>query len=239
MQAYKFLSKGGIGRFSNFAWPQPHGGEPGEWASGRPVELCLTGIHACRAVDLTEWIDDELWELELDGAIREELSMVVAERGRLVRRVDAWDAGCAEAFAVDCTWRARAITVRALRRDGAASDADGLEAAAELIDMQILAARASTRPDATSAAVAGYAADAVAIALGRRPDEWQLAVALAEPAPEKSPSAVASNVAWVVAHIAALDLIAETGDDAAYASGFAAERAWQLRWLKERLGLRF
>jgi hypothetical protein len=238
MRAFKFLSKGAIGRFSDFAWPQPERDEHGAWVSGGLPELCLVGVHACRLTDLTEWIDDELWEIELDGEIREELSMVVGERGRLVRRVDEWDSSCAEEFTQACIWRARATTVRALRRDAVDSEADRLEAAEDIVDVQLLGAIASRHPEAPSAAVAGYAADAVAIARGRRPDEWRLSIAFADVLPPETASARAANVGWVVAHIAALDLMAETGDDAAYPSGFAAERAWQLRWLKERLELR-
>ena len=237
MHAYKFLASGGAGRFSGFEWPRPEGDEPGAWVSDGPVAVCLTGVHACRVTDLPDWLDDELWEVELDGEVREEASMVVGERGRLVRRLEAWDALAAAALADECAWRARTIAVRALRRDGAAAEADRLETVDDLVDMQILAALASRRPEASSAIAAGFAADAVALARGQRPDTWDLAVALAEPAPAQTPAATAANLTFVLAHVAGLDAVAETGDEAAYASGFAAERAWQVRWLTERLRL--
>ena len=164
--------------------------------------------------------------------------MIVGERGRLVRRVDAWDVRTAADLADECAWRARTFAVRALRRDGAAPEADRLEAADDLVDMQILAALASRRPEESSATAAGFAADAVALARGQRPDTWDLAVALAEPAPAQTPAATAANLAFVVAHVAGIDSVAETGDAAAYASGFAAERAWQLSWLEDRLAVR-
>jgi hypothetical protein len=238
MRTYKFLTEGGAGRFSGFAWPQPEGDQPGAWVSAEgSVSVCRTGVHACRVMDLLDWIDDELWEIELAGEVTEEPSMLVGERGRLLRRIDSWDTATASALADDCAWRARTIAVRAFRRDGLAAEADRLEAVGDLFDMQIVAALASRRPEAASATAAAFAADAVALARGQRPETWDLAVALADPAPAQTPAATAANLAYVVAHAAGLDAVAETDDEASYASGFAAERAWQLRWLSERLAL--
>lgn len=239
MLAYKFLANGGTGRFSGFEWPAPVDGEPGAWVSAEgSIAVCVSGVHACRVADLPDWIDDELWTIELSGEIREESSMVVGERGRLLQRVDGWDEQAAADFADACAWRARDAAARALRRDGALAQAEQLESTDDLVDMQIVAALASRTPAPTSAVVAGYAADAVALAHGQRPDTWDLAVALAEPAPAQTPAATAANLGFVVAHVAAVDAAAEAGDESVYATGFARERAWQLHWLKERLGLR-
>jgi hypothetical protein len=237
MHAYKFLAAGCRGRFSDFEWPQPVGGEPGAWVDAGSIDECLTGVHACRATDLLDWIDDELWLVELDGAVEEQASMVIAERGRLLRRIAEWNDAAAAAFADDCAWRARNAAVRALRHDGAAAEADRLDAVEDLIDMQIVAALASRRPEAASATAAAFVADAVALARGQRPETWDLAVALAEPAPAQTPAATAANLAFVVAHAAAAAALAETGDDTAYAKAFAAERAWQLEWFRSRLPL--
>ena len=237
MHAYKFLASGSRGRFSDFEWPQPAGDAPGAWVDAGSVDECLTGVHACRTTDLPDWIDDELWLVELDGAVEEHASMVVAERGRLLRRVDEWDAAAAAAFADACAWRARGVAVRALRHDGADAEADRLAAVDDHIDMQIVAALASRRPEGASATATAFAADAVALARGQRPETWDLAVALAEPAPAQTPAATAANLAFVVAHTAGAAAAAETGDEAAYANAFAAERAWQLEWLREHLPL--
>ena len=240
MRAYKFLAAGGAGRFSGFDWPVPAGDEPGAWVSADgSLAVCVNGLHACRVENLLDWIDDELWEVELEGEVTEEATMVVGQRGRLARRIKGWDAPTASAFADACAWRAREIAVCAFRRDGLAIDADRLAAADDLIDMQIVSALASKRPEASAstATAAAFAADAVALARGQRPETWDLAVALAEPAPVQTPAATAANLAFVVAHAAGLDAVAEGGDEAAYASGFATERAWQLGWLTEKLGL--
>jgi len=95
--AYKFLARGARGPVTGLAWPTV-----GRWleASG-PVSLCRDGVHACRADQLAYWLHEELWRVELDGEQIDGPDCVVAGRGRLVQRVDAWsEAGGAQRFAV-------------------------------------------------------------------------------------------------------------------------------------------
>ena len=47
------------------------------------------------------WTGKTLWEIELDGQIVEERSKVVASRGRLVRRIDAWENEVRDAISRD------------------------------------------------------------------------------------------------------------------------------------------
>ena len=47
------------------------------------------GIHACRTNDLAYWLNQELWEIELDGSIQESHRKIVSLRGRLLQRLDA------------------------------------------------------------------------------------------------------------------------------------------------------
>jgi hypothetical protein len=118
--AYKFLRAGGVGPFSHHAWPLPDGDRPGGWVAGvAATELCRTAVHACRVGDLPWWLQDELWEAELDGEIATGRHKVMAPRGRLLRRVEAWDAACAQRFADACAMRARDHAVAALDRAGA------------------------------------------------------------------------------------------------------------------------
>jgi hypothetical protein len=85
LKAYKFLCEGATGVLSGFTWPV------GDWVV---VEGDLVpsrrGVHACRHRDLAYWLDEELWEVELDGEVQELDRLVVARAGRLVRRIDAW-----------------------------------------------------------------------------------------------------------------------------------------------------
>ena len=104
MIAYKFLRDDGTGVFTRFAWPLPDGG-PGEWVQA-PILTCQSGIHACRVSDLPLWLGRALYEIELADRIVEEHTKIVASRGRLVRRVDAWDDDTRAAYARDCADRA-------------------------------------------------------------------------------------------------------------------------------------
>jgi len=225
-RAFKFLTHGARGRFSRFEWPRPDAG-PGEWVDAGPVIAdCAQGVHACRVSDLPGWIDDELWVVELDGEVVERESMLIARRGRLLVRVEAWGAEAQRAFAEACVWRARDAVVAHLRRSGFLDEADALAAAPDLAALQAYARDAAL---ATGDDAAAFVADAVSLLDGDRPDRWRSegGSSVAQP-----PSATAANLGFVVAHV-----IAQIPNTDSYESAFAAERAWQVRWLVAQLGL--
>jgi hypothetical protein len=113
MIAYKFLSDEGLGRFSEARWPLPVAGAPGAWLEASlPLAPCVRGIHALRACDLPFWLDRQLYEIELAGEIVAAASMVVAQRGRLVRRVDAWNEASWAALGDFCKQRTQANAER-------------------------------------------------------------------------------------------------------------------------------
>ena len=107
MIAYKFLRSDGSSVFTRFTWPLPHGG-PGPWVDAA-VDPCRSGIHACRHADLPLWLGRALYEIELDGAIQEEATKVVAPRGRLLRRIDAWDEATRDEYTRVCADRAHEL----------------------------------------------------------------------------------------------------------------------------------
>lgn len=104
MIAYKFLRSDGTGVFTRFPWPLPDGA-PGAWVEA-PIVACRSGVHACRARDLPLWLGRELYEIELDGEIIGEPTKVVASRGRLTRRIGAWDDAARAAYTRACAERA-------------------------------------------------------------------------------------------------------------------------------------
>ena len=107
MIAYKFLRPGAIGPFSGFAWPTPRDGEPGPWVvAGLEAGSCRDGVQACSATDLTRWIREELWAVELDGEIEEGPYKLRASRARLLLPVDGWEGATAH-LAEACATRAR------------------------------------------------------------------------------------------------------------------------------------
>jgi hypothetical protein len=155
VRAYKFLKSGGVGPFSRYAWPLPRNGRAGAWViSGGGTVLCHSGIHACRLADLPWWLQDELWEAELDGEVAAGRHKVTAPRARLVRRVDAWDAACARRFGDACALRAHDHAARAAAGIG---EIGGVTPDAARI-AGAMAGDATTRARSGAAIVAAYIA---------------------------------------------------------------------------------
>jgi hypothetical protein len=227
--AFKFLSSDRVGLYSGVRWP-----EPGTWLEAEAeVERCVSGIHALHLEGLLGWIDDELWSCEVAGVVEDDGQVLVAERGRLLERVAAWDETAARDFARACAARGREHVVEALRMEGhddEARELEGLDAEGFVTTAPGVAARLP----AEIAGLVLMAADTTALAEGRPLEarEPQLRSHLeAVAAGGATHGAVAANVAFVVAHSTAG--LHPEGHEA----GFAAERAWQLERLVERLGL--
>lgn len=105
--AYKFTRLGAVSPFTGFEWPV------GEWVEAEgDVGLCANGIHACRVEALPRWIDDELWRIEVDEVEEEREGVVIARRGRLLARIDAWDDEASRELARSCAARAREFAER-------------------------------------------------------------------------------------------------------------------------------
>lgn len=168
MRYWKFLARGGVGPISGVAWPRPPegGGAPGAWLeAGGPVDPCRTGLHLCREAQLAFWLHDELWEVEVEGALTDGYDCVIAERGRLVREVEAWRGELGAGFA-----RAAADHAAAVVGDAPAADrarvanyveaARGLAAAGLAVGAGYVAAVAVARLREESGAIeAAYRAE--------------------------------------------------------------------------------
>ncbi len=215
MTAYAFLSEGRTSLFTGVVWPPP-----GEWLEG-PAARATTGDH------LVSWIDDELWVCELSEPRSEDGNVITAERARLVERIATWDESAADELSAACVARARSHAVDALRREGS-TESDVLSALEPDAFASAATAIAARLPESTAETVL-FAADVVALARGRRPEEYDTP----PPDPRGAPSraSITANVAYVTAHIAG------TVHPDGYDAGVAAERAWQLAWLRERLGI--
>jgi hypothetical protein len=105
--AYKFLRHDGTSVFTGFRWPLPDGG-PGPWVEAG-IDPCRSGIHGCRRADLPLWAGRTLYEVELDGEIVDEAMKVVARRGRLLRRIEAWDDAFRDEYTRMCADRAHEL----------------------------------------------------------------------------------------------------------------------------------
>lgn len=102
--ALRFLAAGGTA-LGGTRWPAPSTAGPGAWLDADGPVADGSGVHACTAETLADWIDDELWEVELDGWVDERDGLLHAARGRLLRRVDSWDEAAALAFTLACVVR--------------------------------------------------------------------------------------------------------------------------------------
>lgn len=107
MIAHKFLRADRTSPFTRFRWQLPAAG-PGDWVEA-PAEPCRGGIHACRPGDLPHWAGEALFEIELEGEVLASASKVVAPRGRLLRRLDAWEQEVRQAYQAMCAERAHLL----------------------------------------------------------------------------------------------------------------------------------
>jgi hypothetical protein len=114
MLAWKFLEAGAIAPFTGRPWPRPEGKAPGAWLGAPSGDLARHGVHACRLHDLPLWLGPELWAVELGGRIEADRVQLVAERGRLLRRVAPWTPATAREYAAACAWRARDLALAVL-----------------------------------------------------------------------------------------------------------------------------
>ena len=143
--AYKFLAAGAVAPFTGFRWPV------GEWVEVAGVDPCLQGVHACRVRDLPVWLGRELWEIELGGDVVEQERKVVAARGRLTRRIEAWDERAADEFGRFCARRTRRRVGFVPVLSGFAGDVDRFVAQRRIGIAAFAAARAAELRDGPAA----------------------------------------------------------------------------------------
>ncbi len=216
MTAYTFLSEGRTSLFTGAVWPPP-----GEWLDGPDV-------RATTVDHLVPWIDDELWVCELSEPVSAGGTgqILTAARARLVERIVAWDEAAADDLTAACVARACTHAVETLRRTSSReAEALSLLGASEFASA---ATAVASRLTEGQREVVLFAADVVALSRGRRPEEYET-----PPDPRGAPTSasITANVAYVTAHVAG------TVHHDGYDAGVAAERAWQLAWLRGRLGI--
>ena len=201
MRAWKFLDPGRIAPFGGHVWPAPAGNTPGAWIEPPG------GVFACRLADLPWWIRPELWEVELTGPVRALPTQVGAPRGRLLRRVVAWNEAALRAYGVACAERARDSLVQAFLREGREEQADALRATRSPLELYRVAQGLTVGAKTPASDAVGYlAASAVRAAQG-----------------EGAAAALHAGDAIVVA----------SGEPEA----FDGERKWQAAWIADRCAL--
>ena len=103
---YGFLAEGAVAFLSGFRWPQPADGEPGGWVRAG-ADAPRQVVRGVPVEQLPWWLDDELWEVELEGPLVMDGRALTGDRARLLRRVDAWTPEAAHEFVSACERRVR------------------------------------------------------------------------------------------------------------------------------------
>jgi hypothetical protein len=198
------------------------------------LEPGSNGVHALRTRRLVDWIDDELWLVELDDDVEEVEDMLVARRGRLLRRVRSWDGGAASDFGESCIWRARDLAAESLGRAGLERERAALQTADELGGLQTLAASEAQNASGAAADALVYLADVVQVSRG---GWFETYVGHPGAGATPTPGAIAANIGFVVATAAGSAAADAAGRPDAFDDGWDAERGRQLAWLTETLDL--
>lgn len=216
MSLYLFLRPDRRASLSETQWPAPHEGAPGAWletGSDAPPD----SIRAYPPEELLSCLDDELWEVELEGDLRREGHAVLATRGRLLSRIETWTPQVAAQLVETCAFRVRDAGAEALAQAGLTPDASDLAGCTSLDDLERVGSATADRGSDAAARLAGFAADAALYA-------------------REAPDPV--RAAAVAAYVAAHALAGGDKSMASYEARFADERRWQAAWLSRRLGLR-
>ena len=212
MLAYTFLAAGALEPLTAFPWPAPTDAEPGPWVESSAVPS--EALRGYPASDLPYWLDEELWSTELAGTLVARGHVLLAERARLVRRVDVWTAPVAWEFVTACARRVAGEAAAALRQEGHVGSATQLERAADLIELEAAALAVACQPSAAGT-LSGHVSDICFYARD---------------------ASAAAHAAGIAAKMAAYALAGDA-EDARASERLATERAWQSAWLVERLGL--
>lgn len=188
MKYYKVLGKNGKAcHGGSGSWHLPKNGKPGKWMPKiENIEPCVRGYHLCEAVDLLEWLNEEIYEAEGRGKSIRHDNKTVFEQARLIRKINAWNEKTARLFACECAERVLPIFERERPDDdrprkvieAARKYADGL-----ISKEEIDAARAAARGAAWDAAgAAAWAAARGAARDAARDAAWAAAWAAARAA---------------------------------------------------------
>lgn len=94
MKHYKFLDEDNRGEYSGFDFTEylPKNGKPGKWLPKvAAIELCVSGYHACKKEHVIEWMNAQMFEVELRGDIFEGDEKDVSQQMRFVKKINKWN----------------------------------------------------------------------------------------------------------------------------------------------------
>ncbi len=105
MKYYKFLTADNKGKYSGYDFTKylPHDDKPGKWM--RKIEnpvLCESGYHCFAPEYILEWLEAQLFEVEIKGRCVHGDDKTVAQQMRFIRKADTWNDKTARLFACYC-----------------------------------------------------------------------------------------------------------------------------------------
>jgi hypothetical protein len=91
---YKFLTGENKGEYSGFDYSDylPRRGKPGKWLPKiKELYMCESGYHVCLKKDLQNWLNDDLYVVEIRGGMIDGDDKVAAEQMRFIKKVEGWN----------------------------------------------------------------------------------------------------------------------------------------------------
>jgi hypothetical protein len=110
MKYYKTLDENNKGPYSNFNFTKylPVKNEDGTWTPGKwlpkrkVLDMCAKGYHYTDTVHLIDWLDAQIFEVELAGEVLDSDNKSCCQSIRFVRKIETWDDKSARLFACWC-----------------------------------------------------------------------------------------------------------------------------------------
>ena len=105
---YKILTADNKGEYSKYDFTKylPVDGKPGKWLRKiENIEMCERGYHCFTPEHILEWLNVQLYEVEIKGRRVHGDNKTVAQQMRFIRKVDAWNDRSARAFSCWCAER--------------------------------------------------------------------------------------------------------------------------------------
>jgi hypothetical protein len=108
MKYYKALTKDNRGTYSDYDFTDylPKNGKPGKWLPKvETLDMCASGYHYAKQSDIIDWLNEQIFEVEVKGKTIKGDNKSAAQQIRFVRKCAKWNDKSARLFACDCAER--------------------------------------------------------------------------------------------------------------------------------------
>jgi hypothetical protein len=105
MTLYKALKQDNKGPYSDFDFTPylPKGKRPGKWLPKRDtLKICESGWHGCKDGDIVEYLNAQIFEIEIRGDMKKDGDKFTVQQMRFIRKCKGWNDVTARLFACDC-----------------------------------------------------------------------------------------------------------------------------------------